>query len=204
MSLFPGKSGFTATVNNFGGSYDLNAGALSLTADDVKVSIGQVLAADATGLSIAYDPTASPALTVSSKTIDLTSPDFPGLDATATDFTASSAGFSLGSATLSDSSPITLGGLLELDGLQVTATGLSYQTNPPSGQPALQGTIGISTDAVKLFHGGNSAFTTTIDKFSGSYDLQTSVLTLQAGESRHHGRHRDDGHRDRRLLQPPA
>ena len=54
----------------------------SLSADDVAVAIGQVLKADATGLSIAYDPTASPALTVSSKTIDLTSPDFPGLDAT--------------------------------------------------------------------------------------------------------------------------
>jgi hypothetical protein len=125
-TLFPGKSGFTATVDGFQGSYTLNTNAFSLSASDVNVAIGQVLAADATGLSIAYNPSAITPLTVSANTISLTSPDFTGLSATATQFQASNAGFSLGSATLSAPNSIELSGFLELDGLQVSATGLNY------------------------------------------------------------------------------
>ncbi len=132
-TLFPGESGFTATVDGFQGSYTLNTNAFSLSASDADVAIGQVLSATATGLSIAYDPSAASPLTIASTTINLSSPDFPGLSAEATDFQASETGFSLASATLSDSSSIEVGGVLDLSGLEVTATGLSYQTDPPTG-----------------------------------------------------------------------
>ncbi len=181
VALFPGKSAFTATVDGFAGSYDLNTSELMLSADDVNLSIGQILKADATGLAIDYSPSASVPLTVDASSISLTSPDFPGLSATATNLQASNAGFSLDSATLTAPSSVTLGGFLEADGLTVTASDLSYQTNPASGQDAFGGTIGISATSVALFP-GKSAFTATVDGFTGSYDLNTSELMLAADD----------------------
>jgi len=184
-TLFPNQSLFSATVNGFQGSYDLDTSAFSLSATDATVTIGQILDAQVTGtvqnpgLAIAYDPSSTDPVTVSAKTISLTSPDFSGLSATATDLVASNAGFTLGNATLSDSSSVKLGGLLEADGLTVSVNDLDYQTNPPSGQPAFGGTIAVSATSVSLL-GGSSAFTSTVTGFGGSYDLNSKNLSLSA------------------------
>ncbi len=85
------------------------------------------------------------------------------------------------SATLTAPSSVTLGGFLEADGLTVTATDLDYQTDPPAGEQAFGGTIGISATSVALFP-GSSAFTTTVTGFQGSYDLNSGALGLSASE----------------------
>jgi hypothetical protein len=180
-TLFPNKSAFTATVHKFTGSYDLNSGELTLGADDAKLAIGQILAADASGLTFDYNPSASPSLTVASATIDVQSPDFPGIDATATNFTASSAGFSLASVKLTAPSSVTLGGFLKADGLYVEADNLDYQTSPPAGQPALSGTITVGASSVSLFS-NSSVFTTSVTGFTGSYELTSGALSLSASE----------------------
>ncbi len=184
-TLFPNQSAFSASVSGFQGTYDLNTGAFSLSATNASVSIGQILDAqvDGTatdpGLAIAYDPSASIPLTVSAASISLTSPDFPGVSAIATDLQASSAGFSLGDATLTDSSSVELGGFLEADGLSLSVSDLSYSTAPPSGQQAFGGTIAISATSASLFP-NQSLFIASVEGFQGSYDLNTSAFALSA------------------------
>ena len=183
-SLFPNQSLFSASVNGFQGSYDLNTSTLSLSATSASVTIGQILDAEVTGtttapgLSIKYDGTTS-TFSVSANTITLTSPDFPGVTATASDLVANNSSFTLGNATLQYNSSITLGGLLEVDGLEVSVSDLDYQTNPPAGQSAFGGTIGISATSASL-KGGSSAFTTSVTGFAGSYDLNSGNLSLSA------------------------
>ncbi|MGP0063987.1 MAG: beta strand repeat-containing protein, partial [Isosphaeraceae bacterium] len=190
-SLFPNQSLFSASVEGFQGSYDLNTSTLSLSATSASVTIGQILDAEVTGttadpgLSIVYDGSNS-TYSVSANTISLTSPAFPGISATATDLQASNSGFSLGNATLQDSSSITLGGVLKVDGLTISVSGLDYQLNPPSDQPALGGTITFGAQSVSLF-AGQKDFTTTISDptgksssgLSASYNLNTQALNFQ-------------------------
>jgi hypothetical protein len=177
--LFPGKTAFTATVANFSGSYDVNAQALSLQASDVNLAVGKILKADATGLSFAYSPSAAPALTIDAASVSLTSPLFPGVTGTATSLHADSGGFSVASATLHADSA-TIGSVLQLTNLNVGVTGLSYSTSPPAGALPLAGTIGITADSAALFPG--KSFNASLKGFSGSYNINTSALSLAATE----------------------
>ena len=177
--LFPGKTAFTAEVDNFSGSYDLNTQALSLQASDVNLSVGKILKADATGLALAYNPSAAPPLAIDASSVSLTSPLFPGVTGTATSLHADANGFTLGNATLHADSA-TIGSVLQLTNLNVGVTGLSYTTNPQGGALPLTGTIGITADSAALFPG--KSFNASLQGFSGSYNINTSALSLAATE----------------------
>jgi hypothetical protein len=175
-TLFPGQSTFSATVDGFSGSYDLSTSALTLSAADVNIAIGQILAVDGSMLTFNYSPGS---LSIGASTINLSSPDFPGVTAQASNLNFTNAGFSLGSATLSDSNPVKLGGFLQASGLEVDIPALSYDFTTNSLTEPDGGSFSVSASSVSLFP-GESAFNATVDGFSGSYDLSTSALTLSA------------------------
>ncbi len=177
-TLFPGQSAFaTASVANFSGSYDLSTGDLTLSASDVNLAIGQILAVDATGLTFDYAPGS---LSIGASTIDLSSPDFPGVSAGASNLELTSSGFSLGSAMLSASS-LKLGGFLQADDLTVSVPALSYDFTSNSLIEPDGGSFSVSASSVALFP-GSSAFTTTVTGFTGSYDLTNGALSVSATE----------------------
>jgi hypothetical protein len=110
-TLFPGQSTFNATVDGFSGSYDLSTNALTLSASDVNLALGQILAVDATMLTFEYSPGS---LSIGAGTVTLSSPDFPGVTAQASNLDFTNTGFSLGGATLSDTNPVKLSGFLQI------------------------------------------------------------------------------------------
>jgi hypothetical protein len=179
-SLFPGKTGFTAAVDQFSGSYNFGSQAISLSAGDVNLAVGKILKADATGLAFHYNSTAAIPLTVDATSVALTSPLFPGVTGTAHSLHADNTGFSLGDATLHADSA-TLGSILQLANLNVSVAGLTYTSSPQAGAPALTGTIGITADSAALFP-GKSSFTGSVQGFAGSYDLNAQALSLSATE----------------------
>ena len=181
-SLFPNQSTFTATVDNLNGSYDFGGGTFALTADDVMMGIGNILTANATGLTLGYTPSTN-ALSVSAATADLKSPDFAGLDASVQMFSADGTGLSIGNANLTMSSPnatVDIGHLIEASGLSVSLNGFHYQTNPTQGTNPFSGTLNVgASGAVTLFPGTNP-FTATVNNFHGSFDLNRAALSLSA------------------------
>ena len=170
--LFPGSSSFSTTVKGFAGSYNLGTQATSFSATEIDVALGQVLKAQALNAAIGWDGSS---VNVSLSSLTATSPEFPGLSGSISNFTASDAGFSLGNATLSDSK-ITLGSFLELDNVILSAQNLVYTTNPSS----LTGTVTLTLGGAKLFP-TSTAFNTTVTNFTGSYNLGTQATTITAG-----------------------
>ncbi len=184
--LFPGQSTFTAKVDNFTGTYDLASSALSVTADDVSVSVGDILDAEATGLAFVYNPSAASPLVVAASSVNLTSPLFPKVDATISNLQADSSGLSIGNATLATTpqdATVDLGGVIEASGLSVSVQNFKYSTNPPAGLPAFGGTITVGADSVSLFPGDNKPFSANVTGFGGSYDLNSQALSLSATEA---------------------
>ena len=182
-SLFPGNSTFTAGVQGFSGSYDLATSQLLLSAQEATLHLGKILDADATELSLSYDPAASPQLSVSAGTATLTSELFPHVTATVTDFTADANGISIGDAVLATTPPdqtIDLGGVIEASGLSVELAGFHYRTNPAPGDPSFDGTVKVSASSVSLFPGDSKPFSASVTGFAGSYDLNAQSLSLSA------------------------
>src|SRR5262249_15401055 len=120
-ALFPGKSAFGGTVTGFAGSYALDTQALSLSATEFDLSFGKMLKAAGTGVSLNYDGTQ---VSVAATSVTLTSGLFPGATGTINNLAADSTGFSIGSATLT--APKVTISELEIDGLTLSATNLSY------------------------------------------------------------------------------
>jgi hypothetical protein len=175
-SLFPGQSAFSATVDNPGGSYSVANQTLTLSAGDLDLSIGHVLQATGSKLSFSLNDSQSPpAATFDAQQITLTSPDFPNATGTIADFSGTNTGFTIGSATLTDSSAVTFGKILEFSSPSLSLTNFGYT---PGAAPAVTGTFTVG-GTIELFP-GQSSFSSTVDGFSASYDIASETFNLQA------------------------
>ncbi len=172
VDLFPGHSGFTASVTNFNGSYTLNSNALTLSADKVDVAFGQILQAEAQTVAFGWDGTSA---TLDLGALSLTSPEFPNVTGQLTSLHADSTGFTVASASLADKGSIKLGGLLQIDGPTITATNLVYHTTGNQ----ITGTIGLTVQGVEVLP-GSTAFSSTVTNFAATYDIATQATTLSA------------------------
>lgn len=182
-ALFPDNASFTAEVDGFAGTYDLASSHLTLSASEAKVHVGEIIDADATELSLAYNPSASPPLSVSAGSVKLTSELFPHISATASDLTADATGLSIGDARLQaepSDYTVDLGGIVEATGLYVELSGFKYATNPPAGDPNYEGTVKVGATSIALFPGDSKPFTASVTGFSGAYDLNLHALSLNA------------------------
>ena len=180
-TLFPGNATLTASVTNFEGTYTLGTGALSLQADSAEVAVGKIFDAKATDIGLTWDGTNA---TVDLNSATLTSPLFPGASATLSDFHGSNTGFTVAQADLL-APEIKLGGVLDIQGLDLGVTGLSYAT---AGN-TLSGKFSIGTSSVSILP-GSTAFTSSVTGFGG--DLRPFV--------RHVDGKRQFGHRHGRLV----
>ena len=175
-SLFPGQSAFSATVDAPSGSYSLASQTLTLSTGNLDLSVGHVLQATGSQLSFSLDDSQSPpAATFDAQQITLTSPDFPSATGTIADFSGTNAGFTIGSATLTDSTAVTLSNLLEFSSPTLTVSNFSYT---PGESTPVTGTIQVG-GTVNLFP-GQSSFSSKVDDFSASYDIGSEVFSLQA------------------------
>ncbi len=114
----------------------------------------------ATGSQLSFsldDSQSPPAATFDAQQITLTSPDFPNATGTIADFRGTNAGFTIGSATLTDSTAVTFSNLLEFSSPSLSLTNFSYT---PGASTAVTGTIqvGGTVDAlpgtIELFQHG--------------------------------------------------
>ncbi len=197
VTMFPGQTSFTTTVGGFNASYDIDSKVFAVSATSFDLKAGNIFEATSTPtptntpvLSFTLDDSQSPpAVTFDAQNLTLKSADFPNATGTLTDLSASNAGFTIGSASLSYSGPISLGGVLSITGLRLGVENFSYTTATDGASPAVGGTIDFGAQSVSLF-AGQSAFTATISDptgqspsgLSGSYDINTQVSTLQLDE----------------------
>jgi hypothetical protein len=134
------------------------------------------LQASGSQLTFSLDDSQSPpAATFDAQEITLTSPDFPNATGTIADFRGTNAGFTIGSATLTDSSAVTFSNLLEFSSPSLSLTNFSHT---PGASPAVTGTIQVG-GTVNRFS-GQSSFSSTVDDFSASYDIGSQTFTLQS------------------------
>ena len=176
--LFPGQTAFSSSITDFTGTYTLSTGALNITAGGATLDVGSILHLDASDLEFDYDTSTNAAssysLTVGSAT--LTSPRISGLSGSLSDFTFDQTGFSLGNVDLKDSS-LSVGGLLQLDGADLSVSNLNYSTVTHTLDTGWR--VKLTADSIALFP-GQSAFTSTVTGFYGSYDSSTDQLALHA------------------------
>ncbi len=177
-TLFPNAMDFTDSVTNFHGSDNIATGAFSLTADDINLSFGKVLKADATNVGVNWDGT-SASFTVGTAT--LTSPELPGVTGSLAGLSVQSTGFDIASASLTDTNSIILGSVIKLDGpTTVSVTNLDYINGTSTSSSILTGTIGLSFGGLEVLP-GSTAFSTTVTGFSGTYNLATQETDLTVG-----------------------
>jgi hypothetical protein len=196
-SLFPGQSDFTATALDPSGTYTVASQTLALAAGSFDLKAGNIFEATSTptpnntpALSFTLDDSQSPpAVTFDAENLTLKSADFPSATGTLTDLHADNTGFTIGTATLADTDPIRLGGVLSITGLSLGVENFSYTPGTLGASPTVGGTVIFSAESVSLF-AGQSAFTSTISDptgqsasgLAGSYDINTQVSTLQLDE----------------------
>ena len=175
-ALFPGNASLTASVANFRGTYDLGTTALALSADSGELAVGRIFDAKATGIGLTWDGSTA---TVDLKNADLTSPLLPGADASLADFHGDNAGFTLGQADLTVVDA-TLGGLLEVKGLDLGVSNLSYSTatGKVGGSFSIATGVGLPAGSPSvLLLPKATALSSTISGFAASYSLDTNTLT---------------------------
>ncbi len=145
VSMFPGYDAFTSTITGFSGSYTLGTRALSLGAATVAFEIGNLLKLTATDVGFDLDP-----FKVTIGGIEVSSPRFQAfnLTASATGLTITSTGFSVASATLSTTSSVSIGPVLTVSGLSITATDFGYEVG--SGAK-FNGTLSVTVGSAALF-----------------------------------------------------
>ena len=143
--LFPGQDAFTATVTSFSGSYALNTGALSLGADSVELQVGTLLKLTAQSVSFDLEP-----FQVAIGAITVTSPRFPQLSGSASGLVITSSGFSVSSATLSSTGSVSIGPVLTIADMSITATSFGYTVGAGA---SFNGALTVSVGTAELFPG---------------------------------------------------
>lgn len=157
VSLFPGGTKpFSASVTGFTGSYNLNAQALSLSADALDVIVGKasdpVAELTATGLGFTLAPQSDGTETVG-VTIGSANLSFAklGVSGAVTDLAINNTGFSVGSATLSTTKTIAFGSVFSVQAPSVTVTNFGYTLGQA---PTFVGSVSVSAAEIDLKLGG--------------------------------------------------
>ena len=177
-SLFPGEKDFSASADALTGSYDLASQKMTLSADNVQLSIGNILDANASELSFTLDDsTATPTVTLDAQNFNVKSPDFPSLTGTIGDLSGNNTGFTTSSVSLSSSGDITFGKILDVSSPTLSLSDFAYTIG---ATPAVTGTFTVG-GTVKLFP-GQSSFSTTVDDFSASYSIGSASFGIRASE----------------------
>ncbi len=173
------KGGNGLTLTGFTGSYTLPADNLSIGATGASLSLGQLIQAKASGVTLDYNPAAPSPVVVDVASLTAVSPLLsPDITGTVTNLQASSAGLSFDSASLSDAGTITLGGVLEVQNPSITVNSFDYTT---AGGVAPTATATLTTAGASLFP-GQSAFTATVTGVSGTYAFGSGQLSLTANK----------------------
>jgi hypothetical protein len=164
------------------GGFNLTSKAFSFTADQMALSIPEVLTAAASGLSVAYNPNGSSDQTLMSLT-SLTATIVPlNATATVTGLVIRQNGFSLFGADI-DLPTFTLGGLLTINSPRLTFESVAYTVGGN-----LSGRLGLGAGGASIALG--TALTATITDgpdldslaISGGFDLATKAFALSADQ----------------------
>ena len=171
VSLFPGKTAFTATVKGFAGSYDINAQALSLSATEADFQVSSVLMVTASTLGFSLQPTTggeNVSITVGAATA--TFPKF-GVSGAITALAITQDGFSLGSATLKVTKTVSFGTTFTIVNPSVTVTNFGYSISQGA---SFDGTVSVSADEIDLNLGSVASGKAT--GITGSLSFATADL----------------------------
>ncbi|HEX7377166.1 MAG TPA: LamG-like jellyroll fold domain-containing protein, partial [Pirellulales bacterium] len=176
-SLFPNQKDFTATVKNFGGSYDFGSGKLTLQAGELDIAVSDVLEIDATKLSFQLDPfrVTIVSATASSKRFDVIGGSVKGLSIT-------SDGFSFDDVTLGANGNVNLGKVFSFTNLQVSLTNFGYSISNGAAFGVFDSTtntfndsiLGVKADSATLNIG--SELNASATGISGAVDLSSNNL----------------------------
>ncbi|HNQ87709.1 MAG TPA: hypothetical protein PKM73_03635, partial [Verrucomicrobiota bacterium] len=185
-SLYDGKS-FSASLTDGGdadalalvGTCDPGTTAFSLTADQFKLTVGEALEIQASGIVLSYDPNGAENQTlVSVGSATVTSPQFTGLgSATISALVIRKDGFYVGDATLT-ASGAAIGDFLSFSSVTVTASGfgVTYGTSP-----SVTGTITANLTGLSLFPNGGFA-QVAADTVTASYQFAGFDGTNASGQ----------------------
>ncbi len=161
------------------GTYSLNSsstqgGTFSLTAEKLSLDIPSLLTAEASPVTLGYTP-GGPAnqelVTLNGLAINII--PLQNTSVSVDKLIIRADGFSLTNATVSTSS-VTLSSVISIQSIAITFNSIDYSTTT-----GLQGDFTFSAASVSMFP-GQTAFTSTITGFSGSYTLGTGALSLGA------------------------
>ena len=177
---------FSATLDGFSGSYDLNTQALSLSADDAEIDFGSALMITGTDLSLAVAPAAqgvSVQIMVGMATASV--PEFH-LAGSINNLTITNDGFMVDSATLAltDDKPITIGPVSIKDP-SLTLTNFGYSlTNGASFNSDLSVGIGeadLDVSTVDIMATGISATISLMPADAGHVMFSATSVTAMLG-----------------------
>ena len=174
IKLFPSQDFFTTEITTFSGSYNLGTSALSLSATNLKIAFSDVLLLELGTASFSMDAGAG-TFSASVASGMLSSPRFTDLPSiSVTNLVINQAGLSFDNVTLSPTD-INIASLLTVSQLGMQVDGFSYDVS--SGD--ITGTVSFSATNIILF-AGVDIFDTKVTGFNGSYNLETTALTLGA------------------------
>ncbi len=193
VSLFPSSSLFTSSVTGFTGSYDIDTGALSVSAKSADIKIGSTTQNNSTvpildiSLTNRLTFTLTPAaqgvpeqVSLSAGTVTATLNEFGGITGTINGLTVDNAGFSIASASLSTTQTVSFGGVFKIEAPTVTLDGLTYveQTGAFSSSSLTVQSNGISLNlgsAVTASLTGD--VTATVGLESGYFSLSADTMS---------------------------
>lgn len=148
VKLFPGKA-FSATATGLDGSFDLGTSAFSLSLSTFDLSVTGAFEATAATVTIDYDPNSTdPAeQLVDIGSLTLTFPELGGLSGTVNNLIIRKNGFSLDSASVSDTETFSLGNILTATNLEATVTNLAVTYGSAVD---FSGSIGVTAGSATL------------------------------------------------------
>ena len=171
--LFPGSSAFGSTLTGLTFADDLTTGALSLGVTELDIKASDLLDLDAknVGITLTGDQ-----FTVAVGTATATIPRLSSLSGTVTGLSITNTGFSIGGATLSAHTTLSLGSVLSVTDPSVGITNLSYK----AGQGVkFDGDLSFAADTASFLlkksnSGTISGFAASANSLSGTIGLSSS------------------------------
>ena len=144
VALFPGQSLFSAEATGFAGSYTIETEALSLSADTVDISVGDLLLVSAQSVTFTLNP-----FLVAFGSVSVSSPRFPQVSGLASGVEIDSSGFSVDSATLTAAVDLDIG-VVKASGFSITVTDFGYTVG---GGATFDGSLIVGIASAEVFPG---------------------------------------------------
>ena len=180
-ALFPNVSLLDVSLGSLAGSFDFSnshAGVMNLQVNNLNISLGDAFTINLGQVTLTPD---NPTNMFTASNVVVTANLFSGLPPiTLPSFTLTQTGFSLSNFTIphsGSSGTITIGNFMSISSVSIAVSGFSVDTAAVTPTPVVSGTITATLGDITLFP-GNTAVTSTLSNFQGTYNLTNGEFSL--------------------------